>query len=248
MTIYIAICDDNAADRKQVERLLEREKDARLKLDGDVLYIDSFGSKDALMRTPIKYDMFLIDITESSHNGMDIAKELRLKGIIAPIVLLSSKINYKDFANIPADIIQLDKSITQGQVSHLFDVAKDWAGKKPSLLEIRGKKDTHFIPAREMIRAVEISNHVEVLIEDGTYIEVPESLKAFKRTVNSFNCFIQCKNSIVNISHIDRCEKNTMYLDNGESYEFNPFRIHDILSTTIEYLHSIRQGTNNADA
>jgi hypothetical protein len=45
MTIYIAVCDNNIADRKQLERLLEREKDKRLMENYDVLYIDSFWSE-----------------------------------------------------------------------------------------------------------------------------------------------------------------------------------------------------------
>ena len=94
MTIYVAICDNNIADRKQTERLLEREKDKRLHDCGDVLYIDSFGSEEALMATPIRYDIFFIDVTESSANGMDVAKRLRLKGIIAPIVLCQSTVSY----------------------------------------------------------------------------------------------------------------------------------------------------------
>ncbi len=59
MTIYLAICDNNIADRKQLERLLEREKDRRLRENNDVLYIDSFGSEEALLATPVKYDIFL---------------------------------------------------------------------------------------------------------------------------------------------------------------------------------------------
>ena len=75
MTVYIAICDNNIADRKQLERLLEREKDKRLSDSLDVLYIDSFGSEEALMATPVKYDIFFIDFTEGADNGMEIAKK-----------------------------------------------------------------------------------------------------------------------------------------------------------------------------
>ena len=49
MGTYIAVCDDNMADRKQMERLLGRESDIRLN-DTGVLYIDSYGSEDALLK------------------------------------------------------------------------------------------------------------------------------------------------------------------------------------------------------
>ena len=243
MTVYIAVCDDNIADRKQTERLLEREKDARLKKDGDVLYIESFGSKDALMATPVKYDMFLIDIVDPKSNGMEIAKELRSYGIIAPIVLMSSSIDYTSYSNIPEDIIHIRKSITQGQISHLYDVARDWASKKPHLLEIRGKKDTCFLPHRELVRAVEKQDHVEVLIQDGTYIEVTGTIKDFLSVVDSYKCFISCKKSILNIHHIVKCEGNTMILDNGEVYDFSPLKLHELLVSLVEFTHAHEEGS-----
>ena len=41
--MHIAICDDNIADRKQLERLLKRESDKRKAKTG-LLFADSFGN------------------------------------------------------------------------------------------------------------------------------------------------------------------------------------------------------------
>ena len=50
--MHLAICDDHMADRKQMERLLGRESDRRLNTTG-VLYVDSFGSKESILTTPM---------------------------------------------------------------------------------------------------------------------------------------------------------------------------------------------------
>ena len=42
--MHLAVCDDNIADRKQMERLLGRESDRRLNTTG-VLYVDSFETR-----------------------------------------------------------------------------------------------------------------------------------------------------------------------------------------------------------
>ena len=57
--MHIAICDDHIADRKQMERLLSRESDRRIKTTGN-LYIDSFGSVSALLHAPMIYNLFFI--------------------------------------------------------------------------------------------------------------------------------------------------------------------------------------------
>ena len=57
--MHIAICDDNIADRKHLERLLQRESDRRKDTAG-ILYIDSYGNVDALTKSPMIYDLFFI--------------------------------------------------------------------------------------------------------------------------------------------------------------------------------------------
>ena len=59
--MHIAICDDNVADRKQLERLLKRESDKRASSTG-IIYADSFGNASALLANPIPNPA---DITES---------------------------------------------------------------------------------------------------------------------------------------------------------------------------------------
>lgn len=49
--MHIAICDDNVADRKQLERLLKRESDKQYGIR-EPFYIDSYGNAEALMRSP----------------------------------------------------------------------------------------------------------------------------------------------------------------------------------------------------
>lgn len=235
MTVYIAICDDNIADRKQTERLLEREKDARLKANGDVLYIESFGSSEALLKTPIKYDMFILDVTSADKHGMEIAKMLRSAGIIAPITLLSSVIDYNSFSNAPSRLLNLKKPINQGQISHIVDLAANWASQKPALLEIRGKNDTFFVPPFDLIRASQKSNMVEAVLTNGTYIEIPGLLSNFQKELTAYKCFINCKNSIININHIINLDGNTLTLSNDEKFEFSVLKSKELLSSFIEF-------------
>ena len=54
--MHIAICDDNIADRKQLERLLDRESDRRKDTSG-VFFCDSYGNSEHLSRNPMPYEL-----------------------------------------------------------------------------------------------------------------------------------------------------------------------------------------------
>lgn len=232
MTIYLAICDNNIADRKQLERLLEREKDRRLSENYDVLYIDSFGSEDALMTTPVKYDIFFIDITEGADNGMEIAKKLRQRGINAPIVLCESTINYTSYVNAPEEIIFIEKPLSKGQVSHLVDVAMEWSKRKTPLLEIRCQKETRFIRHDELVRAYPLDKFLTRLcLSDGEYIEMTDSVTSLARQCDTFGCFIRCRKDIVNIRHIVSASGNGFRLSNGDTVSYSLLQKDDIIRT-----------------
>ena len=88
--MHIAVCDDNVADRKQTERLLSRESAKRLETSGN-LYVDSFGNETALLAAPMKYDLFFLDMTNSTLDGAELAATLRNEGVTAPIAQCKAK-------------------------------------------------------------------------------------------------------------------------------------------------------------
>ncbi|MCR5672762.1 MAG: hypothetical protein K6F87_03485 [Lachnospiraceae bacterium] len=249
MTIYIAICDNNIADRKALERLLEREKDKRLADNYDVLYIDSFGSEEALMATPVKYDIFFIDVTEGASNGMEIAKKLRLRGINAPIVLQESKISYTSYVNAPEEIIYIEKPINKGQVSHLVEVALDRAKRKMPLIEVRCQKDTRFIRYDELIRAIPLDSfYTRLCLTDGEFLEMTDSISSLFRQCESFGCFVRCKKDIVNIYHIESATDKGFRLTNGDivNYSFSQKnRILKTMADNMRYLNIRYENTRD---
>ncbi len=235
MTIYLAICDNNIADRKQLERLLEREKDRRLHEAGDVMYIDSFGSEEALLATPVKYDIFFIDITEGASLGMDIAKKLRHRGITAPLVLCQSTVNYTSYVNAPEDIIYIEKPVNAGQITHLVDVAGEWSKKKTPLIEVRCQNDTHFIKHSELVRAVSLDRfYTRLCLEDGTFLEMTDSISSLAKQCESYGCFIRCGSDIVNICHIRTSAGNGFLLTNGDTVKYRLGQKRSIIRTMAD--------------
>lgn len=236
MTIYIAICDDNIADRKQTERLLEREKDKRLKENNDVLYIDSFGSDEALLHTTSRYDIFIIDLTNSTVNGMDLAVTLRSKGIIAPIILSSSLLDYSSFDNIPDNITCINKPINKNTISQIVDIALDYADKKIPLIKVNTNEETFYIKHTELIKAVEKAKFITTLtLADGRNVEIGESFESFIRICQPYNCFIRCGKWLVNLMHIKSSDKNGFCLSDGEYVKYPLINRNKIITAYMSY-------------
>lgn len=223
MTVYVAVCDDNIADRKQMERLLEREKDARLKKASDVMYIESFGSKEALMRTPVKYDIFFIDITGESENGMDIAKSLRKMGVIAPIVLCSSSIDYSSYVNTPDDVTIISKPVSAGQIQHYIDYASDWTRNKTPLLEIRCQSNTFFVKHTDIIKAVPIAKFLtRITLCDGTILDMSDPIRSLLVMCRPYSCFIICGKTVINVKYIIGSKDNAFVMADNSVVKY-PF-------------------------
>ena len=140
--MHLAICDDHMADRKQMERLLGRESDRRLNTTG-VLYVDSFGSKESILVTPMIYDAIFMDMTEDGCDAIELSHMLRADGTDVPIVFCCDKVDYRKSKNLPDNALFLDKQqgkktrIPQPDRHHLPDGGPNFlrlAEKQPSSL------------------------------------------------------------------------------------------------------------------
>ena len=231
MALYIAVCDDNAADRKQIERLLDRENSIQ-KSRGNPLYFDSFGSKDSLMKTPNRYNLFLITASADSElNGTAIANEIKQAGIDALIVMMCSPGRSEDLTG--SGFITKDKPITASDISELVSLAGTCANNKTPLIEIRCNGTTVFAKPEEFICAIAAKNGfgLEVHLTDGRKYVGTDTLDQFSLWMDSFKEIVRCGNSYVNQNHIRSLSAFHLTLSNGIRLPVNPFersKIHSV--------------------
>ena len=222
MALYIAVCDDNAADRKHIERLLNRESSLQAS-QGNPVYIDSFGNRDSLMKTPNRYNLFLITADNDSEiNGIEIADEIKQTGIDALIVLMYKKEPVT--APLGSDIITKLKPVTAADISELVELAGIHALNKTPLIEIRCKDNTLFVKPGEFICATASKNTfgIEVYLTDDRKYLSTDTLDQFALWMHSFEEITKCGNSYVNRSHISSLSAFHLTLSNGLRLPINP--------------------------
>lgn len=128
--MHIAVMDDNIADRKQLERLLDRESDRRIHTTGN-LYIDSFGAVDSLFIAPKQYEFFMVDIANNPAECVNISKKLREIGIKVPVCILRNQNEFSDYKDLPDDVLFLEKPIKVAELTETIDkVITLWDEKK----------------------------------------------------------------------------------------------------------------------
>lgn len=236
--MHIAICDDNVADRKQLERLLGRESDKR-KADTGVFYTDSFGDSDALVKNPMSYDLFFLDTASGEVDGLTIALRLREIGVTAPIVLCSSKIDYlsKISGGEAADFMHLNKPILTVELSATLDQAISMQQNRIPTIELRSDKDTFYVQEDDIIYALSDGVHVNVFLKNGTSLPIPSTMENFYNSISMFtHMLLLTEKSLINIAYLEKYTPFKVTLKDGTTVKSSPLSQKYIKSALQEYL------------
>lgn len=230
--MHIAICDDNVGDRKQLERLLQRESDKRASCTG-VLYVDSYGNISAVMQSPMLYDCFFIDMVSGDTDGAKLVHLLREAGVTAPIVLCISSIDYKSsFATSKEDlqsIIFLNKPIRKEELSETLDRLILLSSDKEPTIELRGEKCTRYVTENDIIYAKEVSNYVHVYLKDGSTIQTASTIENFYSHLFSYNCYMPISNTcMINLFYLKSVSPTKLVLTDGTVLRISPFLYREI--------------------
>ncbi len=210
--MHIAICDDNIADRKHLERLLQRESDRRKTTTG-ILYIDSYGNVDALTKSPMIYDLFFIDMTQLPPHGMETAILLREIGVTAPIVMCTSGIHYEDYAKPPVDLLYINKPFKPEELAYIVNHVENSKSKAAPTIEIRDDLNTYYIHEEDFIYAYPDDYRTKIVLKDGRVIMQLGTLQELVPVLQPFHSFLLLgKKYIVNYNHIEKIERTYVLL------------------------------------
>jgi DNA-binding LytR/AlgR family response regulator len=220
--MHIAVCDDNIADRKQTERLLGRQSDRLFKESGERLYIDSYGNVEAFMHYPQMYDGLFIDMTTEEPTGFAIVKMLLDAGVVSPIILNTSKIDYKkqyeeSGLDIP-NLFFLDKPIRVAELTAIMDQIKLAKGDPIPTMELRSKSGTIYAKNDDIVCVRKKASELQVFMEDGRVIELIEDIYNFYDQCALFPQICPVSDyGLINVNHISKRSFGKVLMDNGET-------------------------------
>lgn len=220
--MHIAICDDNIADRKQLERLLDRESDRRKGTSG-VFFCDSYGNSEHLSRNPMPYELFFLDMTSEEPDGLSFAIELRRLGVTAPIALCSSSINYREALNKlpeqerPADLLFIDKPIKVADLTAIIDEALHLGLNRASTIELRSDRTTVYAYEDDIAYVTSKNFYLTVHLTDGRDVTMLDTASNFYSMIKSYkHLVLVSERTIINAAHVEKINGLKVTMDDGK--------------------------------
>ena len=215
--MYIAVLADNIADRKQTERLLGRANDVLANATG-TLYIDSYGDAQSLMRAPMKYELFFLDIYGAEDHGRSVIDALKSANVPGKIALVLPEDIPFSYQNAIEGLLTIQKPLITTTLHQLIkDAHKEQLQTVVPKVEIRSENETYYVPLEQIIFAQEINHFVYVHLDNGSTLTMLGEIRDFYRWVNNHKEFVHIKkDTVLNLNHVISSSKKEYHMSNGE--------------------------------
>lgn len=216
--MYIAVIADNIANRKHIERLLDRTSDAIMSQTGN-LYIEAYGEPASMWPSMKRYDLFLLDIQNTSMKE-ELLNRFTELGITNQVVVCRPEEEGYSPCPLEKDCRHVQHPLNTTVLSELVLDVHEAAKQKESqkrIVEIRSEEGTHYLEAETILYAIEIKKELSIYLTDNSCIKMPCNIYRFKRSSEVFEEFDMCAhNLIVNTTHIKKMKGRTITLSNDK--------------------------------
>lgn len=220
-SLYIALFDTNYGERKQMERLLERESDKQTSPFS--LYTTTFGNKDTILNTQRIFDAYFLDIPDAQYSAYDLAKELRLKGIASPIIFCCSTMDYRQCGRELSNTYFMNKPILVVDLASMLDqILQQKVENYVPTVEIRTITQTYYLTEREIVYCSnqKQGRNITIHLQDGTTLRTENDIDNFLSELQPLGQFFLANNhTIINARYVDKTSIFKVHLKTGESFK-----------------------------
>lgn len=203
----IAICDDDNDQLNAMKTMLTE-------WDSHVI-ISEYNSAEQFLfgYTDDPCDLLLLDIEMSDMNGMELARQLRAKGDMLPIIFITG---YSEFMQDGYDVEALHYLLKPVDKDKLFAVLDRYASRRrtDSRVIFQSGGESVCLNSDDIVYIEAFGKKTQLLLKDGKEILLTCGLNATAQELG--NEFISCHRSyIVNLGYIHSISKTEITLDNG---------------------------------
>lgn len=222
--MHVAICDDNVADRKHLERLLSRESDKRAGTP-NILYIDSYGEKMHFLANPLKYNLIFMDMSSEPGIVEFILEHLDEMGYHAPLILYSDKIDYTTIPNLPDYVMHARKPYIPDPLPDFLALGDANVTGHVVSIDVHTNSIISRIPKYTIMYALEEHNTCKLYLTDGTSIDVEEKIEELRQIFEPFEEFERVNNkSIVNFKYVTAVMPISVIMQDSKEFKISLLR------------------------
>jgi len=211
----VAICDDEKSSAEKTAELLENYKKSHL---GTEFEVDIFYSSLELLGAMEKkvYDIYLLDIYIDNMNGIEIADIIRKNSEDSQIIFMtSSNAFYKEAFRIHA-VHYLEKPILEEEFCAAMD--RVCVVEEVHYLTVRDSGEISKIAVDDIIYIQSEDHYKRIITEDKSFL-VRSTIQQLMDDLQNYQYFyLLGKNVIINLKKVLRITKDSIVMENGESF------------------------------
>ncbi len=222
--LEIAICDDEAAQTRQLAELLQKYMCLRPDLEGQLHFFDS--SRDLLIQAEAcgGYDLYILDIIMPEPNGIEAGLHLKELNRSSEIIYLTGSRDYAVESYRVCAFQYLLKPVEMVRFFEVLDAAaekiRNTGRHRRSAVLISTKNGPRRILLNDILYAERIKRFVRYYCTNGSVDSLSLRIP-FRQAVEPLTAdtrFCRCGSSFAfNFQHVTGIENQTVLLDTGQS-------------------------------
>ncbi|MCC8042600.1 MAG: LytTR family DNA-binding domain-containing protein [Oscillospiraceae bacterium] len=230
MRLTFAICDDDGEQTKGLRRMLadwSADKPFSLQITE---YEDAEEFSFDYPENPC--DLLLLDIEMKGINGMELAKKLRDRGDMLPIIFITG---YSEYMSEGYDVEALHYLLKPISPQKLYGVLDKYIERYSShsreILVTCGGRALH-IPTDSIIYIEAFGRKIQLHLADKGTLDCGMNLGSFENVTGLIHCH---RSYLVNLRFVRSIGKNTAVLDNGEELPVSRRLFSDVNRQFIDF-------------
>lgn len=204
--LVIGICEDEACVHDMIKKSLEKYAKTR----GIHFETVDFYSGEQLLVSDRELDMLFLDIAMPGMDGLEVARELNRRGVSYKVVLLTGKTEFLKEGYKVRAFRFVTKPIAEEELFEALDEARVCTPDREEITVYRDRIP-YRVQQKDILYIASDNNQTIICTKSCSY-RSEKSLKEWAAQMD-VRVFVQCHRSyLVNLSKIDRMEKDVMYL------------------------------------
>lgn len=226
--MHVAICDDNVADRRHLERLLSRESDKRAGTP-NILYVDSYGDKEHFLDNPLKYNLIFMDMCSEHGIVEEILQRLEEIGYHAPLILYSSKFDYTAIPNLPAYVVHASKPYVPDPLTDFLRLGDANVRGNVVTVQVHQGSILLHVPKNDIMYAVPCEADYSFYLTDGSHMNIDEDITVLRQLFEQFEEFrLIHKDCFVNFKYVSAVMPLTLVMQDYREFRISPFQYREL--------------------
>lgn len=212
--MHIAIYSYKVADRKQMERLMDRESDKWIK-EGNPIYAYSFGSVESLLASTMTYDAVLVDMCETdSVSAAGLIEKYKSDNIHTRIIECADEVSIGDYLE---DNFFLQKPILTADLHNVMLALSEKIKTNKVKIELHTDGGTEYIDEEEFMYAVHRGSHIEIHLADNRVYTIFGSAESlyYGMSTSYPTIVLPSKSAVLNIRYVTKMVLHVVTMVDG---------------------------------